>query len=208
MLNITIADDHDLIINGFIEVIKKEYPDKNIFSANNLDALKNLLERQPIDLLFQDIRFGKEDARLFIQQIKNQYPLLKIVIISSFDDLNNLQILKNQGIDGYILKSDENQEILNAIVAVENGTFYFSKGLRSLLTENSVVKIKKEEIYLTPREKEVLSLILNEKTTKEIAAILFLSEKTVENYRANLLLKFNVKFLAGLVKKAVLEGYV
>ncbi len=208
MLNITIADDHDLIINGFIEVIKKEYPDKNIFSANNLDALKNLLERQPIDLLFQDIRFGKEDARLFIQQIKNQYPLLKIVIISSLDDLNNLQILKNQGIDGYILKSDENQEILNAIVAVENGTFYFSKGLRSLLAENSVVKIKKEEIYLTPREKEVLSLILNEKTTKEIAAILFLSEKTVENYRANLLLKFNVKFLAGLVKKAILEGYV
>lgn len=208
MLNITIADDHDLIINGFKEIIKKEYPDKNIFSANNLDTLKNLLERQPIDLLFQDIRFGKEDARLFIQEIKNQYPLLKVVIISSLDDLNTLQILKNQGIDGYILKSDENQEILNAIVAVEKGTFYFSKGLRSLLAENSLVKIKKEEIYLTPREKEVLSLILNEKTTKEIAATLFLSEKTIENYRANLLLKFNVKFLAGLVKKAILEGYV
>lgn len=208
MLNITIADDHDLIINGFKEIIKKEYPDKNIFSANNLDTLKNLLERQPIDLLFQDIRFGKEDARLFIQEIKNQYPLLKVVIISSLDDLNALQILKNQGIDGYILKSDENQEILNAIVAVEKGTFYFSKGLRSLLAENSLVKIKKEEIYLTPREKEVLSLILNEKTTKEIAATLFLSEKTIENYRANLLLKFNVKFLAGLVKKAILEGYV
>jgi DNA-binding NarL/FixJ family response regulator len=208
MLNITIADDHDLIINGFKEVIKKEYPDKNIFSANNLDTLKNLLERQPIDLLFQDIRFGKDDARVFIQEIKNQYPLLKVVIISSLDDLNNLQILKNQGIDGYILKSDENQEILNAIVAVEKGNFYFSKGLRSLLAENSIVKIKKEEIYLTPREKEVLSLILNEKTTKEIAATLFLSEKTIENYRANLLLKFNVKFLAGLVKKAILEGYV
>lgn len=207
MLNIAIADDHDLIINGFGQVIKQEYPGKNLFSANNLDALKHLLELQPIDLLFQDIRFGKEDARLFIQEIKNLYPHLKIIIISSLDDLNTLQILKNQGVDGYVLKSDESREIVNAIVAVEKGTFYFSKGLKSVLAENSVTKIKKEEIYLTPREKEVLSLILHEKTTREIAETLFLSEKTIENYRANLLLKFNVKFLAGLVKKAILEGY-
>lgn len=208
MTSVAIADDHQLIIEGFKEIIKKHYPDVALFSAANLFELQQLLDTKGIDLLFQDIRFGKDDARLFLHKLKEHNPHLKIVIISSVEDIHTIQIMKNQGIDGYLLKSDGSLELIHCMEAMGRGEFYFSVGVKDILANHSFVRINKNNIQLTPREKEVLSLILNEKTTKEIAEILFLSEKTIETHRANLLIKFDVRYLAGLVKKAVLEGFV
>lgn len=205
-MKILIADDHSLIIDGFVTVIKSHDASIGCYTATNKNELFDVLATQEIDILFQDILFGTNDARGFIKQVKEKYPLLKVIVISTLSDKPTVEMLFKQGVNGYLVKSDGSQEIIRAIEAVMDDTKYISK---ELLTEgHSSSTLKSNAIILTPREKEILCLILKEKTTKEIAEEVCLSEKTVENHRANLFIKFGVKNLAGLVKQAILEGFL
>lgn len=203
-MKILIADDHELIIDGFVTVIKNYDASIGCYSATNKPELFETLESKPIDILFQDVMFGKNDARDFVKEIKENYPQLKIIIISTLEDKNTVETLLKQGVDGYLVKSDASSEIINALKAVSEGKTFISNNL----TKRGTSSLRKNTIILTPREKEILNLILEEKTTKEIADEICLSEKTVENHRANLFIKFGVKNLAGLVKQAILEGFL
>ncbi|WP_430613951.1 LuxR C-terminal-related transcriptional regulator [Flavobacterium sp. JP2137] len=205
-MKILIADDHSLIIEGFVNVIKNHDATMACFTASNKIELFEILKSQQIDILFQDILFGKTDARDFIKQIKTDFPMVKIIIISTLNDLFTLETVLKQGVDGYFVKSDSSREIINAIDTILEGNKYLSKDL--LQQKNCSYTIKSNTIILTPREKEILCLILQERTTKEIAKKLFISDKTVENHRTNLFIKFGVKNLAGLVKCAILEGFL
>ncbi len=205
-MKVLIADDHSLIIDGFIAVIKNHDPSIICFKATNKAELFQSLEKNQIDVLFQDIMFGNDDARDFIAELKKNFPELKIIIISSLTDEATVQTLFKQNANGYLFKSDPNEEIIRALESILKDEKFISKGLASKGHSNSIRT--KKNILLTAREKEVLSLILQEKTTKEIADLIFLSEKTIENHRTNLFIKFDVKNLAGLVKKAILEGFL
>lgn len=205
-MKVLIADDHALIIDGFITVIKNHDASISCFKALNKIELFQILEKNQIDILFQDVMFGNSDARDFISELKEKYPELKIIIISSLNDENTVQTLLKQRADGYLLKSEPSYEIIRALRSALNDEKFISAGLAN--KGSSYTTRTKQTILLTPREKEVLSLILQEKTTKEIADVVCLSEKTVENHRANLFIKFDVKNLAGLVKKAILEGFL
>lgn len=205
-MKILIADDHSLIIDGFITVLKNQDPSISCYKATDKLELFEILKTHSIDILFQDIMFGKSDARDFIKEIKENYPKLKIIIISSLADENTVNTLFKQDVDGYLLKSDPKEEIFRALESIKKEEKFISKGLVNNGNQNLIRQ--KQNILLTPREKEILSLILQEKTTKEIAELVFLSEKTVENHRTNLFIKFDVKNLAGLVKKAILEGFL
>lgn len=205
-MKILIADDHSLIIDGFITVLKNQDPSISCYKATDKLELFEILKTHTIDILFQDIMFGKSDARDFIKEIKENHPQLKIIIISSLADESTVNTLIKQDVDGYLLKSDPKEEIFRALESIKKEEKFISKGLVNSGNQNSIRQ--KQSILLTPREKEILSLILQEKTTKEIAELVFLSEKTVENHRTNLFIKFDVKNLAGLVKKAILEGFL
>lgn len=110
------------------------------------------------------------------------------------------------GAVGYLLKTDQKETICAALRAISQNKIYISPQLQKSKTHTQ--GSSRKFICLTPREKQILQLILSEKTTKEIATSIFLSTKTVETYRANLLIKFNARNMAGLVKKAILEGYI
>ncbi len=203
-MKILIADDHALIIDGFVTVIKNHDASIGCYKATNKLELFETLESKNIDILFQDVMFGKNDARDFVKEIKEKYPELKIIIVSTLEDKNTVETLLKQGVNGYLVKSDTSSEIISALKAVSEGKTFISENLKRQGTSS----LRKNIIILTPREKEILSLILQEKTTKEIADKVCLSEKTVENHRANLFIKFGVKNLAGLVKQAILEGFL
>lgn len=203
-MRIIIADDHDLVLAGFSNYLAKQFPHMEILVAKNSKELEQLLQNYTVDLLFQDIKFGKEDARDFVGKLKAQYPLLKIIMISTLADPLIVENIIKKGIDGYVLKSDPNDQIIAAIEAVQHNEVFVSKGLKNIMHTHSLKKTSK--IELTPREQEVLRLILEEKTMKEIAQELFVSEKTVENHRSNIMVKLQVRNTAGLVKKAILDG--
>ncbi|NLO71501.1 MAG: response regulator transcription factor [Porphyromonadaceae bacterium] len=203
---ILIADDHQLIIEGIIEIIKIAMPDAQIFSAENFYDLQQILTENKIDILFQDIRLGKDDAREFLNGIIKSHPDLKVIIISSLGDNASIDSLFKMGISGYLLKSDEKAEIVNAIDTVMHGGIYKSPEIIAAKKGNRIDP--EQKVFLTPREIEILQLIMREKTTKEISELINLSEKTIESHRMNLFLKFDVKNVAGLVRNAILEGYL
>lgn len=201
-MNIIIAEDHALIIDGLRAVLEQQ--GINVFPAMNEKVLYQLLNEQPFDVLIQDIRFGKVDARTIIPSIRLEFPTLRIIALTSLDDLASIQSVLATNVSGYVLKSEPSGRIIDAIHAVIPGGTYLSPEVQAVLAGNSE---QNREVHLSEREKGVLRGILDEKSTKEIAESLFVSEKTVEHYRANLFVKFDVKNVSGLVKKAILQGF-
>lgn len=207
-MTIAIVDDHQLIIDGFVSVVQNAYPNSKVRTAANERGLFSILKQEKIDVLFLDIRLQHSDARDFMKKLRTEYPTLAIIIISSLSDLPTIETLFKQGADGYLLKSDPKAEIIRAIkTATSRSEKFISKGIEAKYFAHNIVK-NHRSTHLTPRESEILSLILDGKTTKEIAKSVFLSEKTIENHRTNIFMKFDVKNVASLVKKAILEGYL
>lgn len=203
-MKIAIADDHNLIVNGFMELLAVEMPQASVYTARNKRELLDLLAREPIDILFQDIRFGRYDATEFMQAIRDDFPSMKIVAISAYSERDVVNALVEQGVNGYISKADAGNEILAAIEAVQDGKDYFPP---DFLAGGSAWPTEARPVELTGREKEVLDAIIEGKTIRETADELFLSAKTIESYRAALFAKFEVTNVASLVRKAILAGY-
>lgn len=204
-MKILLADDHFLVLEG-LEVLLStfEFVEKTERVLNFVE-LKEILKEESFDVLLLDIHFGKHDGREIIGEIKQMAPDMKIIALTSHADSVTITSSVSAGFDGYLLKIDGREDIENALKTVTNNEKYFSPKAQQVFFEGST---SKNNIELTEREKEVLQLIVQEKTTKEIADQLCLSEKTIETYRASLMQKLEVKNIAGMVKKAIMQGLV
>ena len=204
-MKILLADDHFLVLEG-LEVLLStfEFVEK---TERVLDfvQLKDTLTEENFDVLLLDIHFGKHDGREIIGEIKQMAPDMKIIALTSHADSVTITSSVNAGFDGYLLKIDGRDEIEKALKAVTNDEKYFSPKTQQVFFE---MNASKNNVELTEREKEILQLIVQEKTTKEIADQLCLSEKTIETHRASLMQKLEVKNIAGMVKKAIMQGLV
>lgn len=202
-MKILLADDHFLVLDG-LEVLLSTFDFvEKTQSVLNFMELKEVLKEQSFDVLLLDIHFGKHDGRTIIQEIKQLIPDVKVIALTSHSDSVTIKSSINAGFDGYLLKIDSREEIERALKAVTNNEKYFSPKTQQVFFETQTSKTKTE---LTEREKEILQLIVQEKTTKEIAEQLCLSEKTIETHRASIMLKLEVKNIAGMVKKAIMQG--
>ena len=204
-MKILLADDHFLVLDG-LEVLLStfEFVEKTQ-SVLNFVQLKDILKEENFDVLLLDIHFGKHDGREIIGEIKEMAPNMKIIALTSHSDSTTIKTSVNAGFDGYLLKIDGRDEIEKALKAVTNNEKYFSPKTQQVFFE---MNSSKNNVELTEREKEVLQLIVQEKTTKEIAEQLCLSEKTIETHRAGIMQKLEVKNIAGMVKKAIMQGLV
>lgn len=202
-MKILLADDHFLVLEG-LEVLLStfDFVDRTR-SVLNYPTLIEMLNQENFDVLLLDIYFGEHDGREIIGEIKALHPEMKIIALTSHADAATIKSSINAGFDGYLLKIDGREEFDKALKTVKNGEKYFSTKTQQLFFETTITKNK---IELTDREKEVLNLIVQEKTTKEIANLLSLSEKTIETHRGNIMQKLEVKNIAGMVKKAILLG--
>lgn len=204
-MRILIADDHELILEGF-SILLKQLPEiTEVDTVRTKNELLQQLKMQAYDVLFQDIKFGIHDARDFVSEVLKLYPNMKVIMLSSLSDKFVYESLFKQGAHGYVVKSAPKSTIYEAILKVREGNIYISE---ELMKVNDTSRLNTEIIAITDREKDVLKLIMNEMTIKEIATHMFLSEKTVEMHRTSLFRKFEAKNLAGLVKKAILNGYL
>lgn len=204
-MKILLADDHFLVLEG-LEVLLStfEFVEKTE-RVLNFVQLKDTLTEENFDVLLLDIHFGKHDGREIIGEIKQMAPDMKIIALTSHADSVTITSSVNAGFDGYLLKIDGRDEIEKALKAVTNDEKYFSPKTQQVFFE---MNASKNNLELTEREKEILQLIVQEKTTKEIADQLCLSEKTIETHRASLMQKLEVKNIAGMVKKAIMQGLV
>lgn len=204
-MKILLADDHFLVLEG-LEVLLSTYEFvEKTERVLNFVQLKDTLTEENFDVLLLDIHFGKDDGREIIGEIKQMAPDMKIIALTSHADSVTITSSVNAGFDGYLLKIDGRDEIEKALKAVTNDEKYFSPKTQQVFFE---MNASKNNVELTEREKEILQLIVQEKTTKEIADQLCLSEKTIETHRASLMQKLEVKNIAGMVKKAIMQGLV
>lgn len=202
-MKILLADDHFLVLDG-LEVLLStfEFVDQTE-SVLNFIELKDILKKESFDVLLLDIHFGKHDGREIISEIKQLAPQMKIIALTSHSDSVTIKSSVNAGFDGYLLKIDGREDIEKALKAMTNNDKYFSPKTQQTFFE---MRTSRNIVELTEREKEVLQLIVHEKTTKEIAEQLCLSEKTIETHRSNIMQKLDVKNIAGMVKKAIMQG--
>jgi len=159
-------------------------------------------------MLLLDITLGDDDGIEICKELKQQFPALRIFALTMHNSGSYLQSMITNGASGYILKDADLEELLEAIHTVYKGGTHFSsrateKLLSSMAKPEATTRKSFTNLKISQREKEILSLIVKEYTTAEIAEKLFVSINTVETHRANLLMKLDCKNVAGLVRVAL-----
>ena len=206
MIRVAIVDDQVIILNGLQKILADAPHVKIVGVYNNGDDLLEAMEKNIPDVLLLDIQMpGKSGPELAVI-IAKKYPSVKMIALTNVDVISQVKQMLQKGCLGYLLKDVSPEILLKAIETVHNGEQFLKEDFKTQLL-NSLSGNESNHL-ITRREKEILKLIVEENTNQDIAGKLFLSLRTVENHRNNLLQKLQVKNTAGLVKVAIQEGLI
>lgn len=202
---ILIVDDHQMFIDGIKSLLRKQEIFTVVAEAlNGAEALK-IIEKQKIDIVISDISMPVMTGIELTKVIKEKYPEIKVIIVSMHNDHSIVSEILMAEAEGYILKNTGKKELFEALTKVaDHGTYYSSEVLSVMMKSvKSEKKQMESAVVLTDREVEVLKLIVAEYSSEQIAEKLFISKRTVDTHRINILAKTNSKTLVGLIKYAV-----
>jgi DNA-binding NarL/FixJ family response regulator len=202
-----IADDHNIFRKGVKLSLSTDLQLQCIGEASDGNELLQMMENEAPDVVLLDIRMPNMDGEQAIKQIKEQFPQVKVLIVSMHEESHQILRMMKMGANGYLMKNADPEEMQRAIhAAVEKGKF-LSEKVSAILLEN-VKTPKAKYVKLTEREIEVIKLICAQKNAQEIADQLFMSKRTVEGMRTTIMEKTDTKNMAGLVLYAVKNGLV
>jgi DNA-binding NarL/FixJ family response regulator len=208
-IRILLVDDHKIVRDGIISLLQDESRYDIVGQAENgIEALDKIEQLAP-DLVLLDINMPIMDGLECARQITIKYPEVKILTLTMLNEQEHIKNMLAAGAGGYLLKNSGKEELIAAINKVMEGETYFSEEVKNLIMMDMIKKktasgkISGEPIPLTPRELDVLELIIDEYTNQEIAEKLFISVRTVDAHRRNLLEKTGSRNTAGLVKFAI-----
>jgi DNA-binding NarL/FixJ family response regulator len=208
-IRILLVDDHKIVRDGIISLLQDDPRLVIVGQAENgIEALDKIEKVEP-DLVLLDINMPIMDGLNCAKNITEKFPNVKILTLTMLNEQEHIKNMLAAGAGGYILKSSGREELITAINTVMAGNTYFSEEVKDLIMmdmikrKTSSGKIVGEPIPLTPREIDVLQLIVDEYTNLEIAEKLFISVRTVDAHRRNLLEKTGSRNTAGLVKFAL-----
>lgn len=203
-IRLVIADDHEIFRDGLALMLSRQPHIQLVGQAENGRKLAGMVSELQPDIVMTDVKMPVMDGIAATRFLLTQYPQLKIIALSMFDEENLIVDMLEAGAKGYLLKNADKQEILDAIESVyEDKTYYCrhtSSRLISLISKSKFNPYKKREpLAFTDRETEIIRLICQQLTAQEIADKVFLSKRTVEGHRTRILEKMNVKNTAGVV---------
>lgn len=207
-IKILLADDQVLFIEGLVAILQGLPEVEQVdFVFNGKQALEQLKEKT-YDLLICDINMPVMDGLALIRQVKKKTPELKVLTVSAREDVFAIAECMKSGVDGYLLKIASRQDFIEAIGSLMNGGKHFGEAVLQRITGIIGSGNPEQEVHLSKREKEIIQLICQEKSTIEMAELLFLSEHTVITHRRNIMEKTGVKNMAGLVMYAMKNGLI
>lgn len=208
MITIMLVDDHKIVRDGLKYHFEDNPEYKISLEAENGQVALDLLKENMVDIVITDISMPVMDGIALLQEIREKHPDQKVIALTMLGEITHIKNMISHGVNGYLLKNSSEKEILLAIDEVMNGNNYFSKDVTQSLIDDLTGKRKPKqrltlETPLSKREKEVLQLISQELSNQEIADKLFISVRTVDSHKHNLLEKTGAKNVAGLVLYAV-----
>jgi DNA-binding NarL/FixJ family response regulator len=202
MIRLFIVDDHPVVIEGIHALLQNEQGFEWAGQAMNAQSCLGFFVNNTADVVLMDISMPGMDGVELCAVMKEKYPGIMILGLSTFNQGLYIKKMMENGASGYILKNSSKEELIKAIRAVHEGYIYFS-GETGMALEEYQRSSKVELPVLTAREKEVLELIAEGYTNPQIAEKIFLSPFTVDSHRKNLLAKLSVKNTASLIRLAV-----
>ena len=192
-----IVDDHYMVIEGIRSLLQNEKGVEWAGHATNAASCLAFLQQQQPDIILMDINLPDKSGIDLCKEVKEKYPSVFIVGLSTFNQQSFIQKMMDSGASGYVLKNASQEELMEAIETVIKGKIFLSDE-----AAQSLQKRENVNIVLTRREKEVLELIAEGMTNNVIAQKLFISPATVDTHRKNLLAKLEAKNTASLVRMA------
>lgn len=201
---IILADDHVLFRQGLMKIMEGMPGLEVVGEAGDGAELVSLLNRQTCDMVILDLSMPGIGGIEVLPEIKRINPQAKILVLTMHNDKEYLYRALSGGVDGYFLKREADTQLSMAIEKIRQGKMYVSPCLsQDLINDLEFIKEKFTKPVLTPREKEVLNLVGEGKSNKDIANHLFVSVHTVERHRANIMSKLNLRGTADLIKYAI-----
>jgi len=214
IFKVGIIDDHLLFRKAIAGLVEGEFQGGKfmviIEAENGMDFMTKLNSTEIPDIVFLDINMPVMDGYETMEWIISNQPHIKVIILTMFDDLKIIKRMVQMGVRGYLTKNAAPDEIRSSIIAVINNGFYFSAEVARKLFEVLATKYDEMEpdIELSKRELEFLRLMASENSYLEIARIMFISPRTVDNFRDRLFAKLNVRSRLGLSLYAIRNGIV
>jgi|SRR5689334_16787509 len=211
-IRILLADDHALVRRG-VRLILDNEPDLTVVAeaGDGAEAIA-AAQRQPIDLAILDVAMPRMTGLQAARELSTRHPELRILMMSMYDDVQYLFQALRSGASGYILKSVADRDLVEACRAAMRGEPFLYPGAVTALVRDYLDRVRRGENLpaqvLTAREEEVLKLVAEGNSSKEIAETLFISVKTVERHRANMLHKLGMRDRLDLTRYAIRAGLI
>jgi two-component system response regulator NreC len=204
---VLVVDDHQIVLQGLKTILAREGLEIAGEASNGSEAVSRAMDLQP-DLVVMDISMPVMTGIEAAAQIRRALPAAKVILLTVHTENRYILEALKSGIRGYVLKSRAASELIEAIHEILNGRIYLSPGISQTVVEAYLQQNSEERESLTHRELQVLQLVAEGRTTKEIAAALGVSAKTADSHRSNIMHKLNMHTVAELVRYAIRRGLV
>ncbi|MDQ3571986.1 MAG: response regulator transcription factor [Actinomycetota bacterium] len=207
-MRVVIADDHGIVRSGVRMLLERQADIEVIGEAEDGAAARDLVIREKPDLAILDVKMPKLTGLQATREIRAQVPEVAVLILSMYDDERYLFEALKAGASGYVLKAQADSDLMAAVRAVEKGEPFLTPAAQQALIKDVLGEGAVRQDDLTPREEEIVKLVAEAHTNKEIAEVLHLSEKTVENHRSNAMRKLGMRDRVELVRYAIRKGLI
>lgn len=205
-MQVLLVDDHRILLDGLRFLLQQVEEIQAVATAGSVEEGVKMVNSQRFDLVISDISVPKGGGIAFVQEVKKKYPDTKVIFLSMHEEPFIVKDALSTGAEGFVLKKVAHEELIKAIKEVAGGRMFFSAEIQRVLIRR--MQFPEDEKILTDREKEVLELIFEEFSNKEIAEKLHISERTVETHRKNIYQKTKTNTLVGLLKFALENNLV
>lgn len=203
LYRLIIADDHQLLIDGLSAVLSSNANWELLPAVNNGRELLHVLEKERVDLVLLDLNMPQLDGVKALSIIKRNYPAIKVLVLTNYGQPQLQVEIRKAGAEGYLLKNSPAALLREVIQLILQGGIYYAEAEENAAEENAwFLDDFMKKYQLTRREVEIIKMIGQELTSREISDRLYISEFTVSTHRKNILRKLNLKNTAGVVNFA------